>query len=79
MLNLSDLQSKDIINIKDGKKIGVIIDVVLDSNGNMEALIIQKNKFLSSFLPVKDEVRVKWNQIKKIGEDVILVDVTSSL
>jgi len=30
-MNLSDLQSKDIINIKDGKKVGVIIDVILDS------------------------------------------------
>lgn len=75
-MNLSDLQSKDIINIKDGKRVGSIIDVVLDSNGNLEALIVQKNKFLSSILPSKDELKVKWNQIKKIGEDVILVDVT---
>ena len=75
-MNLSDLQSKDIINNKDGKRVGSIIDVVLDSNGNLEALIVQKNKFLSSILPSKDELKVKWNQIKKIGEDVILVDVT---
>ena len=74
-MNLSDLQSKDIINIKDGKRVGVIIDVVLDSNGNLEALIVQKSKILSSIFPVKDEFRVKWSQIKKIGEDVILVDV----
>lgn len=74
-MNLSDLQSKDIINIKDGKRVGVIIDVILDSNGNLEALIVQKNKILSSIFPVKDELRVKWSQIKKIGEDVILVDV----
>lgn len=74
-MNLSDLQSKDIINIKDGKKVGNIMDVILDSNGNLEALVVQKGKFLSSFLPGKDEFRVKWSQIKKIGEDVILVDV----
>ena len=75
-MNLSDLQSKDIINIKDGKKVGNIIDVVLDSSGNLESLIVQKNKLLSSIFPGKDEFRVKWSQIKKIGEDVILVDVT---
>ncbi len=74
-MNLSDLQSKDIINIKDGKRVGAIIDVVLDSNGNLEALIVQKSKLLASIFPGKDEFRVKWSQIKKIGEDVILVDV----
>jgi len=41
----------------------------------LEALIVQRNKILSSIFPVKDEFRVKWSQIKKIGEDVILVDV----
>lgn len=74
-MHLSDLQSKDIINIKDGKKVGNIIDVILDSSGNLDALVVQKNKILSSIFPSKDEFKVKWSQIKKIGEDVILVDV----
>ncbi len=75
-MNLSDLQNKDIINIKDGKKVGAIIDVVIDQSGNLEALIVQKSKLLASIFPGKEEFRVKWSQIKKIGEDVILVDVT---
>lgn len=76
-MHLSDLQSKDIINIKDGKKVGTIMDVIIDERGNLEALVIQKGKLFSSFLPLKEEFRVKWSQIKKIGEDVILVDVSS--
>ena len=74
-MHLSDLQSKDIINIKDGEKVGNIIDVILDSSGNLDSLVVQKNKLLSSIFPGKDEFKVKWSQIKKIGEDVILVDV----
>lgn len=74
-MNLSDLQSKDIININDGKKVGVIVDAIIDINGNLEYLVMRKNKLLSNFFPSKDEIKVKWAQIKKIGEDVILVDV----
>jgi len=73
-MRLSDLQNKDIVNMKDGKKIGNIIDVIIDNNGNMESLIVQKAKFINMFLS-SNEFEVKWNQIKKIGEDVILVDV----
>lgn len=74
-MNLSDLQSKDIVDIKDGKKIGTIIDVIINRNGALESLIIQKNKFNFNFLTAKEDLQIKWEQIKKIGEDVILVDI----
>lgn len=71
---LSELQSKDVVNIKDGKKIGNIVDVSIDNNGFMISLIIQKNKFNINFFKSNNDDEIKWNQIKKIGEDVILVD-----
>lgn len=73
-MRLSDLQNKDIVNMKDGKKVGNIIDVVIDNSGNMESLIVQRTKFMNVFSS-SGEFEVKWNQIKKIGEDVILVEV----
>lgn len=76
ILRLSDLQNKDVINIVDGKKIGNIIDVVLDANGHMNGLIVEKTKFFISFFTTKDEISISWNQIEKIGEDVILVRIT---
>lgn len=74
-MRLSDLQNKDVINIIDGKKIGNIIDVNLDVNGNMNGLIIEKTKFFISMFTSKDEVSISWSQIEKIGEDVILVKI----
>ncbi len=74
-MRLSDLQNKDIVNIDDGKKIGNIIDVVIDKEGNMESLIVQKSKFITNIFSNKDEMEVKWKQIEKIGEDVILVSM----
>lgn len=74
-MRLSDLQHKDVINIIDGSKVGNIIDIKIDSNGNMEGLVVEKSKFFISMFSTKDELEIKWNQIEKIGEDVILVNV----
>ena len=43
-MRLSDLQSKKIINITDGKSIGNIIDVYVEDNGSIESFIIETNK-----------------------------------
>jgi len=71
LVRLSDLQNKDIVNIIDGKRIGNIIDVSLDETGKMISLIVSKSKFN---LFNNSEIEIKWNQISKIGEDVILID-----
>lgn len=73
-MRLSDLQDKDVINVVDGKKVGNIIDVALEnSTGKMESLIVEKSKFFISMFSNKDEIEIRWEQIEKIGEDVILV------
>ena len=46
-MRLSDLQNKDIVNIKEGKRVGKIIDVLIDEQGNMKALIIQRLKLFN--------------------------------
>ena len=73
-MRLSDLQSKDIVALEDGKKIGNVIDVLIDEKGNLVALIVQQSKFLNNFFSSQNEIEIKWGQIKKIGEDVILVN-----
>lgn len=73
-MRLSDLQDKDVINVVDGKKVGNIIDVSLENKtGKMESLIVEKSKFFISMFSNKDEIEIRWEQIEKIGEDVILV------
>ena len=39
-MKLSDLQSKNIVNVFDGKNIGNIIDVNVGYDGNIESLVI---------------------------------------
>ncbi|MEG0826087.1 MAG: YlmC/YmxH family sporulation protein [Bacilli bacterium] len=75
-MRLSELQNKDVINVIDGKKIGNIIDVIIDDNGGLVSLIVEKSKFLISMFTNKSELEIKWKQIEKIGADVILVRIT---
>lgn len=73
-MRLSEIQNKDVININTGMKIGNIIDVKVNSEtGKIESLILEKRKF-SSIFSSNDEIEIYWNQINKIGEDVILVE-----
>ena len=74
-MRLSDLQHKDVVNVLDGKKIGNIIDININLDGNMNSLIVEKSKFFISMFSTKDEIEIKWEQIEKIGEDVILVKI----
>ncbi len=71
---LSSLQEKDVINLIDGKKMGVIIDASVDKNGKIIEFSVQKKRFI--FFSSSSTL-IKWNQIDKIGKDVILVNVSS--
>lgn len=75
MCRLNDLRNKEVINISSGKRLGFVCDVELDIiNGKILALILPPRKS-SIFSFVKDDdTIIKWNQIKKIGNDIIIVD-----
>ena len=74
-MRLSELHHKDVVNTQDGTKIGNIIDVEIMSDGKMNSLIVEKSKFILSRFTSKGEIQIKWEQIEKIGEDVILVSI----
>ena len=71
-MRLSDLQTKNVVNLKDGKNIGNIIDANINEKGNIESLVLEVGKTFFSFNRDND-IEIKWQDINKIGEDVILV------
>ena len=76
-MKLSELQRKDIVSIRDGKKIGKIIDVEFDTkSGYMIHFVIEKAHFVRSLFSTTEEITIKFSQIKKLGEDVILIDIS---
>ena len=74
-MNLSDLQEKEVVDISTGKRIGSIIDVVISSKGNISKIILEEKKGGRRFLTSsKEEVYLDWQQLIKIGDDIILID-----
>ena len=71
-MRLSDLQTKKIISISTGRNVGNIIDADIRDDGYIESLIIEQNRNIFS-LNRESDTRVFWNDIAKIGEDVILI------
>lgn len=69
---MSDLQAKKIINVSTGRNMGNIIDADIRENGMVEGLIIEQSRNIFS-LNRESDTRIYWEDITKIGEDVILV------
>lgn len=72
----SEMMLKDVIDVNRGKKLGFIDDVDIDTKkGTITAVIIpgHSNKIMS-FFSKRNDVIINWNDIQKIGEDVILVN-----
>lgn len=71
---LSDLQAKDIINMSNGNNLGRIIDAKIDNTGKIIYFVAEEKKLLRK-VTRGGEVTFSFDNIKKIGEDVILVDI----
>lgn len=76
MISTSDLRQKEIINILDGRRLGFVSDIEVNlEKGRIDALIVPgPGKFLSFFGKDNDLI-IPWHEIKKIGMDVILVEL----
>ncbi|MGM0409936.1 MAG: YlmC/YmxH family sporulation protein [Bacillota bacterium] len=73
----SDLMLKEVVDIKDGKFLGYIDDVDIDiENGRiMSVILARKGVFIFHLFSNKDDLIISWDKIRKVGEDVILVNV----
>lgn len=75
-MRISELQSKDVVNISDGKRLGTIGDLDIDTDsGLIRAIIVPSQARFFGMVGGGQDVVVPWNQIVKIGSDVILVDL----
>lgn len=76
MVKLSDLRTREVINVLDGKKLGSIIDIELDvERGRVLALVLPGPGKGWSVFARREEIIVHWDKIVRIGRDVILVEI----
>ena len=67
-----DFREKEVISIIDGKRLGFVYEIEFDvCDGRITAILAEGGCFGKG-----ECVRIPWEQIRKIGEDIILVDAT---
>ncbi|MCL7746516.1 MULTISPECIES: YlmC/YmxH family sporulation protein [Halalkalibacter] len=76
-MRLSEISSKEIIDYQKGERLGILGQtdlLVNEETGEIEAFIIPTMKWFG-FGKKDREVTVYWNQVKKIGEDMIIINL----
>lgn len=74
-LSVTQLRSKDVVNINDGYRLGYLHDVnfELTEGRAVSFIVLGSRKFFGLFGRGEDYV-IPWSDIKMIGEDVILIE-----
>lgn len=71
-----DFKHKEVINIKDGKRLGFVQDVCADlESGMITSIIVPGNNKILNMFSSSNEIVIEWSNIKCIGDDVILVEI----
>ncbi len=75
-LRITDLQCKEVICISDGRRLGFVSDVQVElPEGRICAIVVPCPGKLLDLPGRKDEFVIPWRYIKKIGPDIVLVDI----
>ena len=74
--NGMDFRHKEVINITDAKRLGFVQDVCADlESGRITSIIVPGNKKLINMFAKDDDIIIPWQDIRCIGEDIILVEI----
>ncbi|OCA85426.1 hypothetical protein A8F94_11070 [Bacillus sp. FJAT-27225] len=76
-MRLSELSGKEIVDVKRAERLGVLGQTDLEINeqtGQIQALLIPSLKWFG-FRKQGEEIRVHWKHVKKIGADMIIIDI----
>lgn len=78
MNRTADFKQKEVINLSDGRRLGFVCDVEVDlESGKIESIVIPGGGGgrIFGFIGKDNEFIIPWEKIKKVGEDIILVDL----
>lgn len=76
MVRIYDMKQKEVINTRDGSRLGYISDIEIDlDEGKLIKIIVPGPGKMLGFFGKDMEYQIEWDAIKKIGEDIILVDL----
>ena len=73
---ITDMRNKEVINIADGERMGYIYDVMFSVElGRMTALILPGESRIFGLFGNSEDIIIPWDKVKKVSDDMILVEV----
>lgn len=76
MERVATLKRKEVINIRDGFRLGYVCDVIIDVKcGRVLSLVVPGPGCFFGILGREKEYIIDWCCVVRIGEDLILIDV----
>ena len=77
---ICELRRKEVINIKDGTRIGYVSDAEIDlNNAHIISIIIYGKLKMFGLLGRQKDILIKWENVDVIGKDTILVNFCQHL
>ena len=75
-IRVTELHCKEVICVADGRRLGFVSDVEIDvTDGKVCAILVPGPCRLFGLWGRNDDYIIPWRYIKRIGPDIILVDV----
>ena len=81
-MRLSDLMGKEVVNLMDGSRLGVVgdSDLVIDiPTGQIESIILPNRGRLMSLLGDQQHLVIPWEAVRRIGSEVIIVELDGAM
>lgn len=70
-----DLRQKEVINIRDGARLGYVSDCIMcHEKGQIKHIIIPGPAKIFGMFGREQEYKVDWEHVKQVGNDLILID-----
>ena len=75
-MRITQLQCKEVICVDDGRRLGFVTDVEVEvPEGKVVAIVVPGPCHFLGIFGRKDDFVIPWRCIRKIGPDIILVDI----
>ena len=75
-MRITDLHCKEVICVADGRRLGFVSDVEIEVPcGQVVAIVVPSPCHLFGFLGRQGDYFIPWKCVKRIGPDIILVDI----
>ena len=73
---LSELMNKDVINIKDGARLGRTDDIEVNTDkASVSAIVIYGRSRFFGLMGRAEDIVIPWENVDIVGEDTVLVNV----